>query len=145
MPYKDPQARRENSRKWRRENPKANRDYYGKHSKEISRRRKLKYSQNPEKFIFRSLTQKRKYSQKAMEIFGNKCLVCECYAPSKSLNLHEIHGQRHEMSNRAYALKHQEDFAPLCNKCHMLLHYLKRLGKNRKKLFKLLRKLEAST
>lgn len=79
---------------------------------------------------------------KEMQIFGSiigkRCKVC---GRMKNIRYHEIHGKEHEHS-ASYILNHTSDFVPLCQRCHSMLHIIKRgekLNENcRRRLVRLL-------
>ena len=53
-------------------------------------------------------------------ILGKKCSIC---GMEENTEFHEIHGKKHERSNRYIAL-HREDFIVLCFQCHKIVHRL---------------------
>lgn len=67
----------------------------------------------------------------AFRLIGNKCNICKT---TKNIRFHEIHGNEHEHSYN-YVLNHPKDFVPLCQKCHITLHYVliaQKMGKSRR-------------
>jgi predicted HNH restriction endonuclease len=78
--------------------------------------------------------------------YGNRCFVCNCQFPDrlsgKWFELHEIHGRKHpklpNLEGINYILEHQQDFVPLCSKCHAEIHRLKKKAKTVSDVKKLL-------
>ncbi len=113
--------------------------YRETHKPEIVANRKRYYLKNLERFRKEGREDYREQRKKALELIGDKCLVCG-YSGRK-LTFHEIHGKNHD-KNMKYLIEHPKDFVPLCYPHHRLLHFLFSLSPEDHKVYKrLLRSL----
>jgi hypothetical protein len=119
---------------------KRKREYYQK-NKEIIKAKWKEYRFKNRDIVLKRIREHHKIAREKRrkllnDILGSKCSICDstfkiCY--------HEIHGKPH--NNRNYIFKHLKDFIPLCKKCHVNIHYLIRVSKNKSKLKEILESL----
>ena len=104
------------------------REYYSNHKDYFRNYAKLYYSKNKAslKLYMRKYHKNLRNSKRkiALKLIGDKCFICETV---HNICFHERHGKRHKSSsedNFAYILKHSQDFVPICNKHHRMVHEL---------------------
>lgn len=139
MPYKDPEKRRENSRKWSKNNKDKIREkgkiYRKKYAKELLERNKKYRNSHPEKQLYWNMRHWSKIGKefnmdstkfqlsliswsKAVKKRDKKCLVC---GYNKNLNAHHILYKKYYPQ---LALNIRNGIT-LCKKCHEELHGFK--------------------
>lgn len=62
-----------------------------------------------------------------LQLIGDKCLKC---GATGKIHFHEKHGVNHPTED-SYYREHIGDFIPLCSDCHMTVHRLRRIRKER--------------
>lgn len=86
--------------------------------------------ENREKWNAYKRRRNRELRNKVIKAIGNRCVFCgveDKYIDTGKrligyLHFHEIHGKEHDI-HMEYILKHTEDFAPLCPRCHRGVHW----------------------
>lgn len=118
MPYKSKEDAKNQKRRWRAANKDKEQIYRARHA--IQKR-------------IRAQERRDEIRELRRKVFGDVCVLCGeqdfIGAPKLGVILHEIHGKPHYDGNHRSkeatlkdALKHKEDFAPVCIVDHRMVH-----------------------
>ena len=97
-------------------------NYYKNHSEVKKQHRNYARNYRPqhrEELRINNEKYHKRMREKIREEIGIICIIC---GSNNEIHYHEIHGKKHSYT-QYYILTHSEDFVPLCNHCHLILHH----------------------
>ncbi len=154
--YKDPIKREKNRlymAEYRKKHPNYFKELYRKNRKHHLKLQKIRRNKRtPEKkseWYRNHRKQNNEYDRKSRkkrreqlyEKIGRKCVLCENTEKIAKICFHEKYGKKHKHYLKYYK-KHYEDFLPLCNKHHRMLHWLYEVDIN--KVLELLKNMQSN-
>jgi len=113
------------------------------HREKWKEQKRRYYKQNREEILRRRRNLKERKLTLIKELYGEVCRLCN--DKPERIEYHEINGNKHEVSLHMYGFQfireHVNDFVPLCNPCHRMVHGLMRFNLKWDDILKLIENL----